>query len=265
MITPKEYIKKLTSVPEKFIDELFDLYNENTMQSDFVIRLDLIAKWLDSNKYKLIITLKKTYKLDIDYIVKKPLDIIKKHPSSNNNKLYLLTPDCFKRLAMMSKSKNADMVRTYFIEIENLFIKYRQYTLESMRLDIERLEKNQKSNKYPTGPGFVYIIKASPDKSLYKIGRTKDLANRLRTYQTGVADDIEVLYLYKTEDKIGVEKCVKQWLTEKKYRKYKEVYSADLSMIKELINKCGSISSYLEYKKKKEELKGGYYIAITNI
>jgi len=258
MITPKEYIKKLTSVPHKFIDELFDLYKDDTTQSDFVIKLDSVVKWFNSRKDTIVETIKKSYKLNIDYIITKPND-------NKNYKLYLLTPDCFKRLAMMSNSKNADMVRTYFIEIENLFIKYRQHTIDGMRLDIEKLERNQKSKKYPTGPGFVYIIKASPDKSLYKIGRTKDLANRLRTYQSGMADDIEVLYIYKTEDKVGVEKCVKQWLSDKKYRKYKEVYTADLHMIQELINKCGSISSYLEYKKKKEVLNGGYYIAITNI
>lgn len=259
MIAPKEYIKKLTSVPEKFIDELFELYNENTTQSDFVIKLDSVAKWLNANKKKIKLTLSKTYKLNIDYISTKNTD-----KTNNNYKLYLLTPDCFKRLAMLSRSKNAEMIRTYFIQIENLFIKYRDYTIDGMRADIEKLETNQKSKKYPKGPGFIYIIKASPDKSLYKIGRTKDLANRLRTYQTGVADDIEVLYVYKTEDKNGVERCVKQWLNDKKYRKYKEVYSADLNMIKELIEKCGSISSYLEYKSKKETQKGGYYIAITD-
>ena len=50
----------------------------------------------------------------------------------NNYKLYMLTPDCFKRLAMLSRSKNAEMVRTYFIEVEGLFLKYRTQTTEGM-------------------------------------------------------------------------------------------------------------------------------------
>lgn len=264
MIEAKDYVKKLTTVPEKFIDEFFTLYDENTMQTDFVVNLNYVSKWLDSYKRNLVDTLVRSYKKGLDYIVTKPVDVKKKDPRHNNYKLYLLTPDCFKRLAMMSRSKNAEMVRTYFIEIENLFIKYRSYMLEGMKKEVEALARNQRTKNYPTGPGFIYIISAGK-KGLYKIGRTKDLAQRMRNYQSGLADDIDVLYVHRAENISGVEGCVKGWLKEKRYRKYKEVYQADITMIKDLISSCGKIGAKLEFKNTKARFNPGdnHYIVMT--
>jgi phage anti-repressor protein/predicted GIY-YIG superfamily endonuclease len=187
MIPAKAFIKKLTTVPEQFIDELFDLYDIETLQTDFVIILDVVAKWLNTRKDILLRTLQKTYKQQLDYIKVHPKEHFKDQAQNRykrNYTMYLLTPDCFKRLAMMSKSKNAEMIRTYFIEIEGLFIKYRAQTLMGMQQDIERLERNQKpKGDFEPKQGYLYIVRASDmNDGLYKIGRSKDLIQRLRQY-----------------------------------------------------------------------------------
>ncbi len=268
-ITAKEYVKLTSTVPSKFVDELFEFYDEKTNQTDPVIRLDIVAHWLSANKRKLVETLKQTYKLNFDYIISKPTNIKKKVFRANNNKLYLITPDCFKRLAMLSRSKNADMVRTYFIEIENMFLKYKDQTLEGMQMEIDRLERNQKPKTGLYGKvlepnaGYLYVIRASEEKnSLVKIGRTKDLVSRLRNYDSGRANDVEVLYTYRVPDIVGAEGCIKSLLKKFQYRKYKEVYQADIDMVKELIKGCGDLSAKLHYKKQKMEMTGGYYIVI---
>jgi len=264
-ISAKEFVKLTSSVPVDFIDELFEFYDEYTNQSDPVINLDVVAKWLSANKYKLVITLKKSYKYNFDYIITpNKQKNIKKDPRANNNKLYLLTPDCFKRLAMMSRSKNAEMVRTYFIEIENMYLKYREQTLEGMKNEIDRLQRNQKVIKnIKPKLGYIYVIRASEyNDSLVKIGRTKNLTSRLKTYNSGQADDIEVLYTYRVPDIVSAEGCVKSLLRQFKYRKYKEVYQADINMVKELLKTCGDISAKLHYKKQKMEMTGGFYIVI---
>lgn len=268
-ISAKEYVKLTSTVPSKFIDELFEFYDEKTNQTDPVIRLDVIARWLSANKRKLVETLKQTYKVNFDYIISKPTNLKKKVFRANNNKLYLITPDCFKRLAMLSRSKNAEMVRTYFIEIENMFLKYRDQTLEGMQMEIERLERNQKPKKGLDGTelelkaGYLYVIRASEQKDgLVKIGRTKDLLSRLRTYDSGRADDMEVLYTYRVPDIVGTEGCVKALLKKYQYRKYKEVYQADVDMVKELIKGCGDLSAKLHYKKQKMVMTGGFYIVV---
>jgi phage anti-repressor protein len=266
-MTAKEYINLTSTVPSKFVDELFEFYDEKTSQTDPVIRLDMVAKWLDANKNELIKTLKKSYRLKFDYIITKHNPVNKKDPRANNNKLYLLTPDCFKRVAMLSRSKNAEMVRTYFIEIENLYFKYRQQTLKGMQDEIERLERNQKPiegvAEKELKSGYLYIIRASEQKDgLVKIGRTNNLVARLRNYNSGRADDVEVLYTYKVPDIITAERCIKALLKKYQYRKYKEVYQADVEMIKELLHDCNSISAKMHYKQQKMTMTGGFYIVV---
>jgi phage anti-repressor protein len=267
-LSAKQFVKLTSSVPSGFIDELFEFYDEKTRQTDFVIRLDIVAKWLSTRKRKLVETLKKSYLVNVDYISKKNTDIqTKKDPRANNNKLYLLTPDCFKRLAMLSHSKNADMIRTYFIEIENLFLKYRDQTIAGMQMEIERLQRNQRSKKSSNTSkpreGYIYIIRASEAKDgLVKIGRTNNIVSRLRNYNTGQADDVELLYTYKTNDIVTTEACVKSLLVKHKYRKYKEVYQANLDIIKELVVGCEKLGAKVQYKLEKSIMTGGYYIVI---
>ena len=265
MNSAKMFVKKLSSVPDKFIDELFEFYKPETLQTDFVLLLDIVAKWLKTPKYKLVLTLRRSYKENIDFSITKVTNTDKNSPHANNRKSYMLTPDCFKRLSMLSRSKNAEMLRTYFIEIESLFLKYKDETMKGMEESIKRLERNQKGKQVPLKQGYIYIIK-TPD-NMYKLGRTKDLVQRLKAYKTGLADDPDVIYLYKTEDLVTVESCVKNMLKKKQYRKYKEVYQADPELIKYFIENCGAMAengAKLEYKLSgNSKIKGGYYFVIT--
>jgi phage anti-repressor protein len=256
----REYIKKTTSIPNRFIDELFALYGEDTLQTDFVIILDHVVKWLDTRKDRLVETLRRSYKEHIDFIVQKS-DAPKKDPRNNNQKLYLLTPDCFKRLAMVSKSKNADTVRSYFIEVEGLYIKYRRYIIEGMENDIKKMAHNQNPNKYKKlKGGFIYIIKVGDRDGMYKVGRTTDIHKRMKVYQTGLADDVDVLFVYETEDLKRTESCVKNWLTAYQYRGKKEVYEIDIDTLKEVIVGCQRIGAKLAYKKQTGGVDGTYLI-----
>jgi hypothetical protein len=63
----KEYLKKMTNIPNKFIDDLFGFYDENTLQTDFVINMNVVIKWLEARKDTMMKTLRGTYKKDIDY------------------------------------------------------------------------------------------------------------------------------------------------------------------------------------------------------
>ena len=43
----QEYLKKFSSINNKFIDEFFSLYDENTDDIDFVVNIDAVSKWLN--------------------------------------------------------------------------------------------------------------------------------------------------------------------------------------------------------------------------
>lgn len=169
---------------------------------------------------------------------------------------------------MMSRAKNADLVRRYFIEIETLFLKYRNQLLVGMQDEINRLQRNQQpKKKYKNGDGHIYIIKASPHHdSIYKIGRSKDLKRRLVNHMSSHADDFEVLYVYKCDDIDVVEECVKSHIKGFKYRKIKEVYKITLEYLKSLIQRCDEFGRLeVVYQKKKAltfSQEGGFYMVL---
>ena len=263
-MSSKDFLKKFSSIPNSFIDELFEMYDENTPDTQPSISLLSVAKWIGSTKKSMMRTLRESYVLDIDYTIEKPINPIKRTTKSNNIKLVLLTPDCFKRLCMQSHSKRAGEVRTYFIEVERLLFKYRADLEQGLKARIEELTRNMKSKsrQKTSRQGFIYVLKASSTvDSVYKIGRTTNLSHRLTNYNSGRSDDIEVIFQYETDDIDEVEACVKALLKKNQYRKYKEVYEADIDMIKGFISGCSQLK--MNYRKPKpSKMSGGYYIAL---
>ena len=257
----KDFLKKYSGVPNYFIDELFEFYNETTKESDPVIDLYIVAKWLHSTKRTLKKKLVNSYEKNIDYIEKNaPNPDRTKY--GNNYKQVLITPDTFKRICMLSRTKKAEEVRSYFIEIEQTFFKYRQQLINGIEKEANELNKLQK----PNNKGYIYVIKASEEKdSVYKIGRTTDLKTRLRNHNAAHANDLEVMYRYRTDDVVAVEGCLKSMLKKYQFKKYKEVYQANIDVIKSLIDGCDKLSLFSEYRNKKPLKNNGGFYVVTEI
>ena len=261
MITAAQFIKQTTTVPEPFVDELFEFYDEKTLPTDFVINIEHIVKWLQASKRELTKTLRTTYKLNIDYTKTKTKNAKSTNPKVNNYALYMLTPDCFKMLCMSSNAKNAHAVRRYFVEVESMYIKYRQVLIDGMTAENNKLLRNQRPKSTEPKAGYIYVFKAHESLNLHRIGRSSNLKRRITQHQSSHADDIEILYRFRTDDIVFVESCVHKALKDKKYRKYKEVFEADLDMIKMLLNKCsGVIDARKDFESKKApKQSGGYF------
>jgi phage anti-repressor protein/predicted GIY-YIG superfamily endonuclease len=260
----KHFLKLHSLIPNSFIDEFIDMNPNLLLQTEPFIDLDVISKWLGVAKFNLTKTLKTSYKEGIDYLIEKKT-IKKIRYGGNHYKRILLTPDCFKRLCMLSKAKKAEEVRSYYIQLEALIFKYHQQMLDGMQQEIDKLEKALKPQHKKDHAGYIYILRADKDRdSVYKIGRTSDLSKRLATYQSGKLEDIEVVYKYRTENLKATEACVKLAMKERQYRKYKELYQADLQMIKEVIGKCCEIDNIKQMyvMRKSSKMQGGYYIAL---
>ena len=97
---------------------------------------------------------------------------------------------------------------------------------------------------------------------MYLSGRTANLRQRLSNHASSRADDPQVLYQYECDDIDEVEACVKALIKKHKYRKYKEVYQADVDMIKYFVQGCANLKMRYKSRKSKREITGGYYIAI---
>lgn len=265
MITAKEFLKKYTNIPNIFIDELYVMYNENTLPTDIIIDADYVGKWLNVPKKRIIDTLQRSYEKNIDYTIEKAANPLSNKPHANNYKRVMMTPECFKLFAMRSATKKADEMRNYFIQIESTLLKYRQDLVDGLEKRIADLERNQRP-KYTAAEskrGVIYILKAHEDKDdIVKIGRTSNLYKRLSNHGSSRADDPHVLYMYECDDVDEVEACVKALIKKHKYRKYKEVYQADIDMIKYFIQGCANLKMRYKSRKSSRNITGGHYIAV---
>jgi predicted GIY-YIG superfamily endonuclease len=165
---------------------------------------------------------------------------------------------------MSSKTLKAEEVRTYFIEIEKNLDKYKNYIIEGLNNKINKLETNQKPI-VNINSGVIYIMKTDENiENVYKIGRTKKFKDRLKTHNSSHVDNIEILFIYETNDINQVENCLKTILKTKQYRKRKEFYEIDLNLLKELINDCNNLILKTKIKPKIFKQYGGYVLMLSN-
>jgi len=248
MITFKDFLLKYSSINKTFLEDFNEIINENylNMTDEFVINSNNLLKWLNiSSRKDFHDTIKRSYKLSIDYILK---PISKNYKGGNNEKIYMLTPDCAKMILQSTKSEKGKEIRKYFIEIEKMLYKYKDIIIKSLQNENELLKNNQKP-KIRTKEKTIYIFKAlNTELTLHKLGRSKDLQQRLKQYNSGLANDVKVVYEYHTENIESVEDCLKALLREKKYRKYKEVFEVDLDIIKETIKICDESKKIINKK-----------------
>jgi phage anti-repressor protein len=184
----KEFIKSHTTINENFLDTFLGFYNENTLPNDIMIDLDIIANWLKASRKSLRRTLIRSYTKDVDYTI----ETVKYTGSSNKNgglrhkNIVKISSDCLKRLCLLTRSKNGERVRTYFIQLESLVMKYHHFVKDGLREQLGIVNKNKDHLKNAKG-GILYILKPSDatDENVYKFGKTNNLKDRLATYNTG--------------------------------------------------------------------------------
>lgn len=256
MIILQDFLKKYSSISNKFIDDFFSLYTINTVDTDLIINFDNLVTWLKMRKDNLKKTLVSSYIKNIDYKIKK----IKSTTAGKPREEIMITADCCKRLCMLSRTKKAEEVRTYFIEIEKLMNKYKDYIIEALNKKINILENNQKpiqDNKN----GVIYVLKTDYDiVNLYKIGKTKKFKERIRTHNSSHIDNVNIVHIYETNNIDAVETCLKGVLMSTQYKKRKEFYEIDLDVLKKLIKTCDQMTLTAKISNKNIKQTGGYYI-----
>jgi hypothetical protein len=199
-----------------------------------------------------------SYSKNIDYKVKKG-----KSTGGRPSEIIMLTPDCFKRLTMSSKTKKSEEVRTYFIELEKHIDKYKNYIIDGLNKKIDILENNQKP-KIESKSGVIYVLKSNKDiDGIYRIGRTKKFKERKNVHDSSHPDDMEIIFIYETKNIEEVENCLKAILKSTQYRKRKEFYQIDENILKELIDGCDKMTLKVKKTNKKIKQFGGMFLMIN--
>lgn len=183
----KELLKIGTTIDHQFIDEFYDILSRP--EDQFSVPIDSIVAWLDIDRKGFLKHLKTNKHLieNKDYIIGnnkiKPI----KHGGHNKLELFF-SKDAFKTICMYTKSKQGDLVRNYFLEVEKFLERNKYVIIDHMKselykanLRIKQLELNQQpKQKLPNG-GYVYVYKtiATDGTTKYKIGMTKDINSRI--------------------------------------------------------------------------------------
>ena len=241
----REFLKKFSTLNNDFIDDFYNIYDpDSKTYNDFSIDIEIVSKWLNSKKGKLKETLINTYNKNIDYkITKKKEDKI----SKSNKEIIMLTPDCFKRLCLLSKTIKAEEVRTYFLELEKLISNYKNYIIEGLKNTIMILENNTKEISQKV-KGTVYILRSLKDiNGIYRFGQTEEFKKRIANYNSANSDKMKVILIYETKNAKKIETCVLSQIKELRYKKRKDFYEMDLKLLKQITTDC--IDLTLKYKK----------------
>ncbi len=211
-------------------------------------------------------TIKKSYRKNVDYKIEK---VKRTSGSGQAYEVITVTPEAAKKLCLSTKSVMGKKVQQYFIELELVLYKYKNYIIKGMEKKIKQLENNQKPKINPKKK-IVYIFRAlNTDLTLYKIGKTIDSKNRFNSHNSPLANDLEVLFQYEADNVDQLESCVKALIKKAKYRKYKEVYQVDLDILKSIIKDCDAkikeVNDYIKkYNKKQEKNQKGGRSLITD-
>ena len=126
----------------------------------------------------------------------------------------------------------------YKKKIKKLNIELERIKKENIKINNinEELENNIKKEIYPNG-GVFYITKTNKDK-IYKIGITKELNKRCKTYNTSCVNNVNVIYYKRVECPKQVELCVKSLLYKYRYNNKREFYNCDVKIIKNALRNC---------------------------
>ena len=256
----QEFINKYSFVNSKFVKDFYNIIKEDYIEryNEFLIDSEILRDWLKiSNRQIFNNTIKRSYKKNFDYKIEK----IKKSSGSggSNFEVITLTPEASKKISLSTNSIMGRQVQQYFLDLEVALYKYKNYIIDGMIKKISQLENNQKP-KINVNKKIIYVFRAlNTDLTLYKIGKTINSKTRFSKHNSPMANDLEILFQYETENIDQVELCIKSYMKEAKYRKYKEIYQVDINIIKRAIKDCDlKINEYndniIKYNKKQ---KGG--------
>ena len=253
-----DFVNMSMSYFEVFKLNINDIIKEDYIEryAEFLIDSEILRKWLQiNNRRKFNDTIKRSYKKNVDYKIEK----VKNAEGSGGHNLeqITLTPEAAKKICLSTNSKMGPLVQQYFLDLEVALYKYKNYIIDGMAKKIAQLENNQKP-KINSTKKIIYVFRAlNTDLTLYKIGKTINSKSRFSKHNSPLANDLEVIFQYETENINQVESCIKSYMKQSQYRKYKEIYQVDLKIIKKAIKDCdGKINEYntdiVKYNKKQK-------------
>ena len=239
MIKFCEFLKKYTSIPNQFIDDFFSILDDYQDYDNFFINLDKISEWLNIRKDNIKKILVDNFSKNIDYELTNKKII---RGRGRTKEIILLKSSTFKKLCMMLNNKKAKEVREYFLKVEETLNKYKDYIINSLKTQVKKMDISLKPRKKPS-KGVIYGFEINDNnRKFIKIGKSKDLKQRMLQHNSSHADKIDVEFIFETDNFSEVEGCIKEIMKKYQYRKGKEVYEVSIDKFKKLTNGCDKLT-----------------------
>jgi hypothetical protein len=214
-------------------------YDKNT---DFVVDLDNVWKWLDfSQKFNAIRILEANFKLDVDYknITASTSDSDEEHSTNqdkqkkhggHNKQTIKLTIRCFKLLCLKAQTKKAGEIHDYYLRLEEIIHMTVDYQTTQLRAQLEQstAQLNQATitlteekkravektliSQFPVNTECIYFGTIdntnSDNEKLIKFGHTNNLANRVADHHKKYTNFI-LAGAFKVCNKVEIENNIK--------------------------------------------------------
>jgi hypothetical protein len=268
----EEFLIKESNINKDFIKDFFGIQKNKAHEKykPFTIDLDDIAFWLDAGKGHIKNTLVKNYLYNIDYTILDPdeekLLLASKRKQKNeednrggyNKELILLTSDCFKMLCMRSKTKKANKVRQYYIDLEKLIDQYKDLIINQQSKKIEILENDLRKDVLPNdGYCYIYLEKDELGIEYYRLGQTGNLQKRFHNHNSSSIHKKIIAYKIKTDNIIHFEACLRGVMFDFRYKNDKDYFKLPKDKIEESLTICKKVVKNFKNKDNLLDKKGG--------
>ena len=228
-------LKKHTLIDENFIDTFFTKFRIGE-ELEFHIKDSDAAKYLGILTQTLRFRLQNKFGKGKFYFEK--VDFIKIKHGRGRTLTYMINYPCFERLAMGGDTSQSEIIRSYFIKL-------REFLTTNHRVIYQAME-NKELAKY-SGFESIYFFAIDNRKHIFKIGHTMNILQRLRNYNIGRINEVDLKYFAIVKNRLLIEKCVKLVLKNNQILPNKEIYQVDPGALKKVIDEC-----YCKYVNKAE-------------
>ena len=235
-------LKKYTTIDTEFINIFFKKFSVGD-ELNFDITDESVAKYLGIELINLRKRLNNYYSKNNNFIENVDFIKIKKRIKSVTYVDYFLNYQCFEKIAMSGDSEQSDAVRMYFVKL-------REFMFEHQELINQAIENKTKLNKFNGFEGIYFFVVDKTNPDIFKIGRTSFIVNRLRNYNVGRINEVDLKYYALVKNSVLIEKCMKHNLIKNQYIKNREIYKVDASTLKQIIDDC-----YCKYVNNNENKK----------
>jgi phage anti-repressor protein len=229
---PKKYtfvelLKKYTLIDEDFIDTFFKKFKIGHELEFHILDKD-VAKYLNITLDNLRKRLKNHYSKNKIYYAKVDYIIVKTGNKSSVD--YMLNYQCLERLSMTGDSDKSETVRSYFIKL-------REFLYENQKLINQAMDKYEDLKQYVEFD-TIYFFAVDDRKDIFKIGRTNNIINILRSYNVGRIKEVDLKYLALVKNPFIIEKCMKNNMKQNQVINGREIYKIDEKKLKKIIDDC---------------------------